>query len=699
MPQPQDTSSNNNRSPLDVARLVADRYMQIPRRPTYMWNLGGVALLDLYRSTQDQRYLDYYLEHFPLSENAFDYSLYLATGDERAIAGVAEHGEQLLTRGPRDRDGSVLDPSGRYTVDVFAGQFTTPIVCGHLLGDRRFFDEAARLLEIQRGYMEDPATGVWYSRWGHSMHPNRPNPGLWARGNGWLIDLWGRRMQLWDPAHAAYDEVLGIWQQYCRDIAAFQTESGLYRQLVNRPDCFEEATGSGLFASGFAHGVVNNTLDDDMAAVAWRTFRGLDGLVDDAGNIHNVSTYAGGYNFERQYYSCAKFNDPHGDYTVMAGCIAVHEMLQQRTVDHADPTGEPVLVTEFLPGVLSNLTPDFRQPDDVSLPIFDRALSLESLPEHDLHGGTILGLLHHYDVHQDPAALEHSRRLLDCSGAGLAERVQWNLRCEVAHRVKPGDWPEGLIPFVDDTLGTMPRDRLGIFLDDAGGYRVETLMVWLPLLAKAGAASGDIRYLEEACTQLFGHQRWLEDPLTHLWYSAYGRGMHPRRVTPGLWALGNGYVLAGMVGLLEHLPREHASFADVLCALRNHADVVSAYLPVAGPWTQVIDQLSSFPCFAASGLLTYGLSRSIVDGWLPPTYWASAGGGIWVTGPSLDDSGGMGSCSLPAGGLDRVEDYERHRADNDPAALGYFLSGCAYASRCIREGLNQHITDRRPGAR
>ena len=41
--------------------------------------------------------------------------------------------------------------------------------------------------------------------------------------------------------------------------------------------------------------------------------------------------------------------------------------------------------------------------------------------------------------------------------------------------------------------------------------------------------------------QLLGHQNWLKDPLTRLWYSAFGHGDHPYRVNPGLWAMGKMY--------------------------------------------------------------------------------------------------------------------------------------------------------------
>lgn len=690
---PRDT-----RGPLDVARAIADRFMRMERRQTYMWSFGRRGVLDVYGVTGDQQYLDFYMRDVQHKPPVFDWHLYRATGDRQWIEGAAEQTERILTDGVRDRDGVVLDSNGRYTIDPFSGQFTMPIILGHVLNDHRLFDEAAHRMEAYRGYLEDPATGLWYSRWGHSLHPNRPNPGLWSRGNGWLTGAWGQAMHLWDPKHSAYEPILQQWRDYSSSIAAMQAPSGLFRQLLNRPDCFEEASGSGLFATGWAHGVLNGTLDARFIPIIWRTFCGLRALVDEQGNIHNVSTYAGGYNFEKQYYSCARFNDPHGDGLVMSGCAAVHRLIRERQVDTDDldePSESPVIVTERIPGLLSQDPPPRPDPEPRARPILERVLELEALPEHDLYGSTVLGLLHWYDFSKAEAALRHAADLFHGDGDRLPDIARWRVRAELAHRGVCG-WPKGLAAFVDERLAAVPRDRAGVFLDEAGGYRIEPLYVWLPLLAQAGAASGEPRFFDQACTQLFGHQRWLEDPLTRFWYSAYGHGAHPRRVTPGLWALGNGYVVAGTVGLLERLPRDHDRYADVICLLRRLLDALCEALPVVTGWRQLIDRPDSFACSAATALLTYGFSSAIYHEWTLATYWAAAIGGVWSLGAMLD---GAGAASLPTGGLDRIEDYQSHCSNNDPAVLGFILSGCACAALCQRAGLDHHVPDSRPGAR
>jgi len=292
---------------------------------------------------------------------------------------------------------------------------------------------------------------------------------------------------------------------------------------------------------------------------------------------------------------------------------------------------------------------------------------------------------------REPAA----RRLLERRLAA----AYWNAAWELALRAGDGRAGAEALAFVEAQLPRKARDRDGAFLDEAGGYCVETLYVWLPLLAKAGQASGDARYFDEACTQLFAHRNWLEDPLTGLWHSAFGRGAHPRRVTPGLWALGNAYCLAGVVGLLAYLPRGHASYVDVVCLARRHVEALHEHLPVTHGWTQLLDDMSTFSCTSATALLTYGCARAILEGWVPDGYWAVVYGGVHMTGELVDREGNCAFSSRPTGGLDTLEAYREHRLLNAPGALGFVLSACAYGALCMRPEMNPDARDDRLGAR
>lgn len=685
---------NSTPRPLDVGLRVADRFMRIdPPRETYMYHLGLNGLLDLYEATREARLLNFVLDHRrKQSGGGFDWNLYRVTGDTAWLEGARAAGEQWLAEPRRDVEGALLDPRGRYTIDIVSGLATVPIIYGHILDDSRFFDEAWLQLDVARGYLEDPATGLWYSRWGHGLHTHRPNPGLWGRGNGWLVNAWGRTMHLWNPAHPRYADALAVWQCYCRDNAAMQTGSGMFRQLMDRPCSFEETTATGLIGAGIAHGILGDTLPTELGAVAFRAAIGLAGIVDDDGNVHNPSTTAGGYNFERQYASCAIFNDPHGDGAVMGCCAAVHRLLEPgKAFDRTPPAETPIIVTEVIPGCVSFDQGVARPAAEVAAPVLARALALDALPALDAHGSVALGLLHWHDFSGDAAALAKAKALFTRSKESLEEVAHWRLAGEIAH-VEKAPPPTELISFVKAYQARVARDREGLVLDAFGGYDIARLYHLLPLLGLAGE-------FDDACAQALGYQEWLLDPISGLWHAAYGRGAHGRRVTPGLWALGNAYAVAGVVDLLELLPRAHDRYPEMICLLRDHVKALHEWLPVYGGWPQLFTELRSFRDTAANGLLAYSIGMAVLRGWVRSAYYAAAWGGLYNLGILVGADGSYGFASRPDGGLDTLEAYRQHHVENDPYALGFILSGCAAAGLCAATGINYGAEDKRPGAR
>jgi len=691
------------RDPLAVGMAVAERFMRIDPPPqTYMYHLGLSGLLDLYAATGEERLLAFVLAHRARHDGkaGFDWRLYAVTGDPQWLEGAQEAGEAWLANPRRDREGALLDPRGRYTIDIVSGLATQPIIFGYVLKDSRYFDEAYLQLDIARGYLEDPVTGLWYSRWGHGLHPHRPNPGLWGRGNGWLVNAWGRVMHLWDPEHPRYQDALGIWQSYCRVNAAFQTEAGLFRQIMNRPTSFEDATATGLIGAGIAHGALHGTLPAEMGAIAYRAAQGLAQIVDADGNIHNVSTTAGGYNFEQQYESCATFNEPHGDGSVMGCCAAVHQLLgADRVFSRTPPAGKVSIVTRPAPDSTTFNQPEFRLPTVVAAPVLARVTALADLPALDAQGSIILGLLHWHDAAGEAGTLEKARKLFEKAGDRLEPVAKWRAAAELARR-EDEQLPGDLLSFLDDYLAAVSRDREGLILDAHGGYEAQRLYHLLPLLGLAGAATGKAAYFDDACAQLLGYDEWLEEPISGLWQAAYGRGAHPRRVTPGYWALGNAYVFAGVVDLLDDLPRDHARYVDVMCLLRGLAKSLHEWLPVLGGWTQLLtDFRDTFPCTAANGLLTYGFGKALWRERIKSAYIAAAWGGMYHLGALVQDDGSYSFASLPTGGLDTREAYQDHRVENDPYALGFIISGCAAMQQCAATCIDYGSEDKRLGAR
>ena len=99
----------------------------------------------------------------------------------------------------------------------------------------------------------------------------------------------------------------------------YQAESGLWRQLLDRPESWEETSGTGMFAFAMVTGVKNGWLEEDVYGPAARkAWLGMVKHIDKDANITEVceGTDKG---FSVQYYldRKRKTGDLHGQAPVL----------------------------------------------------------------------------------------------------------------------------------------------------------------------------------------------------------------------------------------------------------------------------------------------------------------------------------------------------------------------------------------------
>lgn len=130
---------------------------------------------------------------------------------------------------------------------------------GALTGDPSYFDDAAKqvLQFSERMFVSEKR--LYRHGWVESM---QPHPSFhWARANGWAIlamaDLLAR-LPVTHPRHAA---ILHQFREHIAGLAAVQDASGLWHQLLDRPDSYLETSASAMFVYAMAKGVNEGWLD------------------------------------------------------------------------------------------------------------------------------------------------------------------------------------------------------------------------------------------------------------------------------------------------------------------------------------------------------------------------------------------------------------------------------------------------------
>jgi rhamnogalacturonyl hydrolase YesR len=130
---------------------------------------------------------------------------------------------------------------------------------GKLTGETRYFDDAARQIIQFSERMFVPEHGLFRHGWVESMsfHPTFH----WARANGWAIMAMVELLEVLPENHPQRERILTIFRAHASGLMAVQGHAGLWHQLLDRPDSYEETSASAMFVFGIARGINRGWLD------------------------------------------------------------------------------------------------------------------------------------------------------------------------------------------------------------------------------------------------------------------------------------------------------------------------------------------------------------------------------------------------------------------------------------------------------
>jgi rhamnogalacturonyl hydrolase YesR len=130
---------------------------------------------------------------------------------------------------------------------------------GKLTGERRYFDDAARQIIQFSERMFVHERGLYMHAWVQEMqyHPAMH----WARANGWAIMAMAELLEVLPEDHRDRARILDIYRTHAQGILRVQGHDGLWHQLLDRSDSYEETSASAMFVFALAHGINRGWLD------------------------------------------------------------------------------------------------------------------------------------------------------------------------------------------------------------------------------------------------------------------------------------------------------------------------------------------------------------------------------------------------------------------------------------------------------
>ncbi len=224
-------------------------------------------------------------------------------------------------------------------------------------------------------------------------------------------------------------------------------------------------------------------------------------------------------------------------------------------------------------------------------PIFGVESSM--IPVPDMVDNTVFG-----SVPLELYIQTHDKRYLDL-GVSIAEK-QWTLRDN------PSQASQDLA-----AKGLSWQTRL--WIDDM--FMITTIQV------QAYRATGDEKYINRAAKEMVYYLEQLQRP-NGLFYHAPD--------VPFFWARGNGWMAAGMTGLLSVLPKNNEYRPAIVAGYKKMMESLKNFQAENGMWRQLVDDKDAWYESSGTAMFTYAMITGVKKGWLNQNEYGPVARKAWL---------------------------------------------------------------------
>lgn len=316
----------------------------------YSHGVLNMAMLDLYEYTNEEKYKNYVLKnyqyafdnvgffkkHYQGQRNKWNYpygqmfiieelddcgaigagliETYHIDPRDRYMAHIKKSADHIMNKQLRLEDGTLA--RSRPQINTVWGDdlyMSVPFLArmGDLTGEMKYFDEAAKQVILFHKHLYCPRTELYY----HNYYSDTKKNGVahWGRCNGWIIMAQINLLEYLPKNHPQRDTLLHILEEQIIGLSRYQDKSGLWHQVLNRPDSYLESSCSAMFTYSIAKAVNEGWIHDRYQAIAEDGWAGLETKIQPDGQIESICMGTGVENNISFYYERpAKLNDFHG---------------------------------------------------------------------------------------------------------------------------------------------------------------------------------------------------------------------------------------------------------------------------------------------------------------------------------------------------------------------------------------------------
>lgn len=198
---------------------------------------------------------------------------------------------------------------------------------GELANRPECIDTAAVMVLRFHKRLADPITGLYW----HCYYEldNQTGVAHWGRAMGWCLLAQSLLLEVLPEQHPLRSEVLAIYRRNVTALCRYQAASGMWHQLIDKSDSYEETSCTAMFTYAVATGVLNGWLDPSYRSVAQRGWEAVARHIDDKGVLSGVCMGTGiSRDLPFYYHRPAPDDDVHGMGAVLLTAIQMDKLNQ-----------------------------------------------------------------------------------------------------------------------------------------------------------------------------------------------------------------------------------------------------------------------------------------------------------------------------------------------------------------------------------
>jgi unsaturated rhamnogalacturonyl hydrolase len=271
------------------------------------WNagVGMIAISDYYEKTLKPEVLEYMAKwvarnkHQCAKKDHVNYlaplaiypDMFLRTKEPYYRETAVEYADWVMATAGRSKDG-VFFHGASVSDEVWADTVFMALVflarTAKLTANIKIAEEVVKQLLSHMQLLQDDKTGILYHGY-HCVGNHHMSGALWTRGNSWVVIGAPIIIETLRGLAEVPKEINTRYKRLADSMLNFQAENGLWHTVMNRPDFYQETSGSAGTAAGIMKAVRLHLLEPDAMTQALKAMEGVISKINSDGAVEGVS--------------------------------------------------------------------------------------------------------------------------------------------------------------------------------------------------------------------------------------------------------------------------------------------------------------------------------------------------------------------------------------------------------------------------